>query len=138
MRSSRRVLWIGLALAGIAFFLPSCSPETVLVTLSDAGAVKTVHLGGRLVVQLAGSPSTGYTWNRVAPSDEDLATSPLEAAREGEWEFPGGESGPGASGLCIFEYVATRLGTVTLEYVYARAWEIEPVQTVGVTIWAQR
>jgi len=137
MKNTRRIIVLLLVLVGIAALVAGCSLGTVSVSLDDAGAIKVAHLGDRLVVRLAGNPSTGYTWGRTAPSDAGLAASPLDVARESEWEFPAGENMPGASGLCIFEYIVARTGTVTLEYAYARSWETEPVQTFSITIWAQ-
>jgi len=137
MKNALRVVALALAVAGVALWISGCSLGTVSVSLDDAGLIKVAHVGDRVVVRLAGTPSTGYTWNRTAPSDSSLATSPLEVVRENEWEFPAGGNLVGAPGLCVFEYVVERTGTVTLDYAYARSWEAEPAQTFSFTIWAQ-
>jgi predicted secreted protein len=44
---------------------------------------------------------------------------------------------PGASGVCLFRYVANEPGTVALSFAYGRSWESEPVETLSVVIWVR-
>lgn len=136
MRTTCRRCVALVALSALA--LAGCGPgNTIGVTEDDAGVTKVAHVGDRVVVSLAGNPSTGFTWTRTAPADEDLAASLLEPIREGEWTFPAGGHLPGEPGICRFEYAVVGTGTVTLSYEYARSWEDEPIETFAVTIWAR-
>jgi predicted secreted protein len=132
-----RVGLLALAVIGMVVGLVGCGTTTVSVTLDDAGTIQAVGVGDRVVVRLDGTPSTGFTWSRTSPSDEELEASPLEVVSEGEYEFAGNESIPGAAGICVFEYEVARSGTVTLTYAYARSWEEDPAETFSVTIWAR-
>jgi predicted secreted protein len=44
---------------------------------------------------------------------------------------------PGASGVCLFRYVADEPGTVILSFAYGRSWETEPIETFDVVIWVR-
>ncbi len=121
----------------LSVMLSGCWGGSVAVTLDDAGSIQAARVGDRVIVRLDGNPSTGFTWTRVAPSDDAIAASPLEIVAEDEWQFPGGGHLAGEPGVCLFTYEVARAGTVALAYEYARAWEAEPVQTFSVTIWAR-
>ncbi len=137
-RSSVALVGIAALVALLALALSGCGPgDTIDVTEDDAGVTKVAQVGDRVVVRLAGNPSTGFTWTRTAPVDEDLDASPLEPMEEGEWEFPAGGQLPGEPGVCLFEYAIVGTGTVTLSYEYARSWEDEPAETFTVAIWAR-
>ncbi len=130
-----------LAVAGIAAGLPAatigCAVRTVEVTDGDAGSVQTARVGDRIVVLLAGNPSTGFAWSRVEPDGDAMDGSALAPIDEGVWEVPTGGDVPGTPGLCRFEYSAEKPGAVTLAYAYARPWEEETAQTFTVTIWVR-
>lgn len=136
MRRTRRCCVALVALLALA--LAGCGPDdTIDLTEDDAGVTKVAQVGDRVVVRLAGNPSTGFTWTRTAPANEDLDTSPLEPIEEGEWEFPTGGHLPGEPGICLFEYAVVGAGTVALSYEYARSWEGEPAKTFTVSILVQ-
>ncbi len=137
MRIARCAVLLLAMAAVLAVALSGCWGGSVTVTVDDAGSIKAAQVGDRVIVRLAGNPTTGFTWTRVEPTDENLAASPLEPVTEGAWEFPAGETAPGAPGLCIFEYEVVRAGTVTLSYAYARSWEEAPAQTFSVVIWGR-
>jgi inhibitor of cysteine peptidase len=137
MKIARRAVPLLMMAAALAVALSGCWGGSVTVTVDDAGAIKAAQVGDRVIVRLAGNPSTGFTWTRVEPTDEVLAASPLEPVAEGEWQFPAGANMPGAPGICIFEYRVARAGTVALSYAYARSWEEAPAQTFSVVIWAR-
>ncbi len=137
MRIARRAVLLLVTAVVLVIVLTGCWAGSVIVTADDAGAIKTARVGDRVIVRLAGNPTTGFTWTRVEPTDEALAASPLEPVAEGAWQFPVGGNMPGAPGICIFEYRVVHAGTVPLSYTYARSWEEEPAQTFSVVIWAR-
>ncbi|MCX6093081.1 MAG: protease inhibitor I42 family protein [Candidatus Bipolaricaulota bacterium] len=137
MKITRRAAPLLAMAAVLAVALSGCWGGSVTVTVDDAGSIKTAQVGDRVIVRLAGNPTTGFTWARVEPTDEALAASPLDPVAEGSWEFPAGGNMPGAPGLCIFEYRVVHAGTVPLSYAYARSWEEAPAQTFSVVIWAR-
>ena len=109
------------------------------MTGEDAGTIQVAHVGDRVTVRLDGNPSTGFNWTRTEPSDEEFAEArlALQPIEEGTWEFPMNAQVPGASGVCLFRYVADEPGTVTLSFAYGRSWETEPIETFGVVIWVR-
>jgi predicted secreted protein len=136
VRRARRALVV-LVTFGLAAALFGCWSGEVTVTQEDAGTIRLARIGDRVTVRLDGNPSTGYTWTRTAPTDDELPGSALQPIEEGTWEFPSGEQVPGAGGVCLFRYLADKSGSVTLSFVYGRSWEPEPVQTFSVVIQVQ-
>lgn len=100
------------------------------VTESDTGAQVTLRAGDRLMVLLAGNPTTGYMWSDPAIYDND----PLRVTDEVEYRAtaPGRV---GASGFFLYRYWAIDEGAKVLAFDYARSWEtIGPISTATFTI----
>jgi predicted secreted protein len=128
---------LGVALV-LAVSLSGCWPSGGLaVTEADAGTIQVARVGDRVTVRLNGNPSTGFNWTRTEPTTEELAGLALRPVEEGTWEFPMNGQVPGASGVCLFRYVAEEPGTVPLSFAYGRSWESEPVDTFNVVIWVR-
>jgi len=136
MKTMRALPTLAMALV-LAISLSGCRSGSITVTEEDAGTIQAAHVGDRTTVRLAGNPSTGFNWTRTEPTNEELAGLALRPIEEGVWEFPLGEQVPGASGVCLFRYVANEPGTVTLSFAYGRSWESEPVDTFSVVIWVR-
>jgi predicted secreted protein len=127
---------LGVALV-LAVSLSGCRFGGITVTREDAGTIQVAHVGDRVTVRLDGNPSTGFNWTRTEPTDEELAGLALQPIEEGTWEFPMNAQVPGASGVCLFRYVADEPGTVILSFAYGRSWETEPIETFDVVIWVR-
>jgi predicted secreted protein len=100
------------------------------VTEADTGAQVTLRVGDRLMVLLAGNPTTGYVWSDPAIYDND----PLRAtdAMEYRTTAPGRL---GAGGFFFYRYWAIDEGTKVLAFDYARSWEtIGPISTATFTV----
>jgi inhibitor of cysteine peptidase len=99
-------------------------PRKVLVTDLDLGNNFQLNVGDALVVTLAGTPSTGYTWE-VEPD----ANAVLQLA--GDPVFKADSDLVGASGKLTLTLTAVRSGYQTLILVYHRPFEKEtPPQMV--------
>ncbi len=83
----------------------------------DQGAEITLRIGDRVMVVLAGNPTTGYAWS---PSPL-YGFEPIQASSEDEYRVTSTLLGGG--GLFIYRYWAVREGSQTFFYRYARAWE---------------
>lgn len=136
MKTARALLALAMALV-LAISLSGCWSGGLTVTEEEAGTIQVAHVGDRVTVRLTGNPSTGFTWVRTEPTDEEWAGLALQPVEEGSWESPAGEQLTGASSVCLFRYVANESGTVTLSFAYGRSWESEPVETFGVVIWVR-
>jgi predicted secreted protein len=132
MRKVRMLLLVGaVAVAGT---LSACTFFPLVIDQTANGSLEATSVGGNLVIKLAGNPSVGYEWLRVAPGSLD--DSPLEIVQEGR--FKGGDGNIcGAPGTFVFEYHAARAGTVTLRFEYRLAWETTAVDTFTVVIWVR-
>jgi predicted secreted protein len=95
-----------------------------LVTELDAGASVALRAGDRLMILLAGNPTTGYSWSNALAS-ESVALRESEAV-----EFRADSELLGAGGFFFFRYVAFGAGRQEFRFVYARPWEsAEPLMT---------
>ncbi len=96
-----------------------------LITELDAGADVTLRPGDRLMVLLAGNPTTGFSWS-------DALTYEYAAIRESEAvEFRANSQLLGASGFFFFRLLAFDAGAQEFRYVYERSWEsVEPLATL--------
>jgi predicted secreted protein len=136
MKTARALPALAMALI-LAISLSGCWSGGLTVTEEDAGTIQVAHIGDRVTVRLTGNPSTGFTWTRTEPTDEELAGLALQAVEEGSWESPASAQVPGASSVCLFRYIANEPGTVALSFAYGRSWESEPVETFSIVIWVR-
>ncbi|MGD0752971.1 MAG: protease inhibitor I42 family protein [Anaerolineales bacterium] len=104
-------------------------PEQVNLTASDNGQKITLFAGQELVIQLAGNPSTGYTWEA-----KDLDAGMFQQV--GEAVFA--SSNPnlvGSGGSLTLTFRVLKTGPAALTLVYHRPWEtnVAPLQTFSIT-----
>jgi len=115
--------------------LSGCRIQVVEITELDDGGARIAETGDRILIRLAGNPTTGYTWIRTAP--EDLCGTPLDTIEEGTCTAPDQCGLVGTGGDFLFEYRASSPGVVDLAFVYQRPWEDEPIKTFVVTVWVR-
>ena len=87
---------------------------------ADPEAAIRVAVGDRFAVELAGNPSTGYTW-QVGVDDRLLELL-------GQEFEPGGE-GVGAAGVEVFLFRAVAAGKTEIACAYRRPWDTESRDT---------
>ena len=122
-----------LLLFGLLFALAGCIFGPTVVTQSDQGSLIRLNVGDRLLVQLEGIPSTGFSWVRVHP--DSLTAEPLEPVIEGTCDVSDQCGAVGRPGTYEFQYRAVQPGTITLSFAYQRPWENEPADQFSVVIW---
>jgi predicted secreted protein len=94
-----------------------------LVTEADSGARVTLRVGDRLLVLLAGNPTTGYEWSNTLLY-EYASLREIEEA-----EFRSESDLIGAGGLFLFRYEAVDVGSQAFRFAYQRPWEsVQPLQ----------
>jgi predicted secreted protein len=109
MKTARALPALTMALV-LAISLSGCQSGSLTVTEEDAGTIQVAHVGDRVTVRLIGNRSTGFTWTRTEPTDEELAGLALQPVEEGSWEFPAGTQVPGASGVWSVPLRSERAG----------------------------
>jgi predicted secreted protein len=120
-------------IVALGFLAAGCGPRQTKLTAADNGGQVEVKVGERIVVELEGNPSTGYTWEA-----KDLDASMFQQV--GEVEFRSGNPGLlGAGGTLTLTFETLKPGTATLTLVYHRPWEtdVEPVDTFTVAVTAK-
>ncbi|MDD4903501.1 MAG: protease inhibitor I42 family protein [Candidatus Bipolaricaulis sp.] len=88
-----------------------------LVSESDEGASLALRVGDRVMVELEGNATTGYTWTNAM----EVEYAVLRETREAEYR-PASDL-LGASGVFLFRYVAVDIGPQTFRFIYHRPWE---------------
>jgi inhibitor of cysteine peptidase len=89
-------------------------------------------VGGGASIKLSETPSTGYSW-LVDPAQ---SANPDIVRVEDEGFLRGGGSAPmpGAPGVHKWSIKALAPGQATIDFVYKRPWENEPVRTHRVNV----
>jgi len=129
-----RGVFVGTFLLATAVSLSGCLVPTHVLSDADGGKIRAVDVGDDVLIRLSGNASTGFHWERTAPTA--FAETALEPIREGSYKSLG--SPLGSPGLFCFRYSAVRQGTVTLTFTYLRTWEDEPpLATYAVVIWVR-
>jgi inhibitor of cysteine peptidase len=130
MKSKLLITLLTIALAAIILSTTGCSSSGVALTGKDNGSAVTVNTGDTFTVQLAGNPSTGFTWEA-----KDLDTSILEQVGDPKFD----SSNPalvGSGGSLTLTFKALKPGATTLTLIYHRPWEtdVAPIDTFSVTV----
>jgi predicted secreted protein len=101
-----------------------------LITELDGGARATLRQGDRLMVLLAGNPTTGYSWL------DTLAYEYAAVRATEDVEFrPDSTSLLGAGGFFFFRYLALDVGFQEFRFGYQRPWEsVEPISTLTFSV----
>jgi inhibitor of cysteine peptidase len=96
-----------------------------LVTEAEAGTSVAMRVGDRLMVDLEGNPTTGYTWENTLEYEYAVLRETQEA------EFRASSGLLGAGGSFLFRYSAVDVGPQAFRFNYHRPWEsTEPERTV--------
>jgi len=112
---------------------PACNQALRLYRLfteMDRGLRANLRLSDRMMVLLAGNPTTGYSWTN--PLLYEYA--PLRELQE--MEYRADSTLLGAGGFFIYRYWAMDTGSQEFRYEYRRSWEkdVDPLQSVGFTV----
>jgi len=114
--------------------LSACLHSAHVLTYGDDGTILAVDVGDVIFIRLSGNASTGYLWERTAPTP--FESEPLAIVVEGDYESLG--HAPGSPGLFTFGYAAATAGTITLAFAYRRPWENDPpLSTYSVAVWVR-
>ena len=98
-------------------FLTACSAVPVL-SEPDSGKVFLIRVGSKHVISLPENPTTGYSWQFSAVSDDKSVISDME-----ETYIAPDNRTVGAGGLKKYSFTARQKGTVTITGYYCRPWE---------------
>jgi len=100
-----------------------------LITELDGGARATLRRGDRLMVVLAGNPTTGYSWL------DTLAYEYAAVRATEEVEFRPDSSLLGAGGFFFFRYLAFDVGSQEFRFGYQRPWEsVQPLTALTFSV----
>jgi len=116
----------------VALGLSACAGAAVTPqTLTEADNGSTVQLrnGEKLVIELAGNPTTGYSWEAVLPDDSIVK-------QIGQAEFTPESSKLGAGGTVVLNFQAVATGEQNLQLVYHRPFEsdVAPIHSFTVKV----
>jgi predicted secreted protein len=120
---------LGRFVAGV----PACNTSlrvSRLITELDSGSRVTLRRGDRLMVLLAGNPTTGYSWS------DTLAFEYAAVRATEDVEFRPDSAGLlGAGGFFFFRYLAFDVGLQEFRFGYQRPWEsVEPISTLTFSV----
>jgi inhibitor of cysteine peptidase len=104
--------------------------KQLTLTAGDNGRQVEIEAGGKIVINLEGNPSTGYTWEA-----KDLDTSLLEQV--GDPVFISTAPGlVGSGGTLTLTFKSLKAGITSLKLVYHRPWEpgVDPLDTFTITV----
>ena len=93
---------------------------------TQAGEQVSVRVGDEFTIELASTPSTGYSW--------ELAEDPGDQVQLVDHDYEAeGDAQPGSSGVQRFVFEGMKVGTTQLTFSYVRPWEtgVAPVDTAG-------
>ena len=109
-------LLITLLVAAGVVITAGFTSATVIVGEDACGQPLTMGIAQRLVVTLAGNPTTGFMWQTLPPLPPNLR-------QEEEPSFKKESALIGAGGLFTFRFVPLQEGAGDLKLVYRRPWE---------------
>jgi inhibitor of cysteine peptidase len=120
--------------------VPTVTPDTTAdgaalsLTEADNNKSFTVDVGQKIIVVLAGNPSTGYIWESAMAE-----TAAAFLTLDGEPAFVSDSADQnivGAGGKYTFTFTAVSVGTVDLKLKYWRSFDAqsEPLQTFTASI----
>ena len=126
---SRKTFYLAILIT-VILMTTGCGSRQTKLTATDNGGQADVKVGQQFVIELAGNPSTGYTWET-----KDLDASMFQQI--GDAKFTSSNPGlAGAGGTLALTFKVVRAGTAVLTLVYHRPWEtnVEPINTFTVTV----
>ena len=92
-------------------------PTSLALTVDDDGSAQTVSIGDTLIIELAGNPTTGYSWS-VASIDQEVVS--LE---DDDFTHDLAERRIGSGGVYRFTLLAKQAGQTDVHLIYKPAWE---------------
>lgn len=104
----------------------------ISIDASSNGGKVHISVGHSLHIDLDSNPTTGFEWDLIDNSDEDV----LREVRH-EFKAPEQTEPPkvGASGIEVWHFEALKEGTSTISMAYSRPWEsVPPTETFAVTV----
>jgi inhibitor of cysteine peptidase len=126
-----RINYILAALTAILLLATACSvPKSVTLTSTNNGGTTEVQVGGQIIIELDGNPSTGYTWEA-----KDLDATLFKQV--GDPIFSSSNPGlVGSAGTLTLTFNALKAGVSQLTMIYHRPWEtgVDPIQTFTVKV----
>jgi inhibitor of cysteine peptidase len=93
---------------------------------TQAGEQVTVKAGDEFTIELASTPSTGYSW--------EIAQDPGDQLRLVDHDYEAdADAQPGSSGVQRFVFEGMKVGTTQLAFSYVRPWEtgVAPTDTAA-------
>jgi inhibitor of cysteine peptidase len=126
----KKILW-WLLLTLFLGLLAGCGPKDSNLTEANNGQPATIHVGGKVVVELQANPTTGYTWD-VGEVDTNI----LKQVGQTEYNSSSTTPMPGQGGTQTLRFQAIAPGTTTLKLIYHRPFETNtpPIQTYTVQV----
>lgn len=127
MRTVLRIMTLTLFLG----LLAGCGPKDSSLTEANNGQPTTIHVGGKVVVELPANPTTGYTWD-VGEVDTNI----LKQVGQTEYNSSSTTPMPGQGGTQTLRFQAMAPGTTTLKLIYHRPFEqnTPPIKTYTVQV----
>ena len=118
-----------LGVTGALVAVPGCMG--VQLTADDDGTTVTIAVSGRLTVNLASNPTTGFEWELA-----ELDAAIVENTDQRYVPTPTLPGIAGSGGTEVWEFTGVAEGTTTLRLDYRRPWETEedPADTFEVTV----
>ncbi len=102
----------------------SAIPPGSDVIVLDATSSSTATVGQLVVVELAMSSGTGYSWRCIdAANATSVLTPKFDATKGNGVEHAVDGSRPGGTVSCVFSFTALAAGTATLTFDLVRPWE---------------
>lgn len=106
--------------------------QGAMVTDMASGWPVTLQVGQELTARLTANRSTGYGWTMRAGSDGGI----LAQQGTADYERPG-DAPPGAGGIEVFRFKATKPGQTTLMFDYKRSGDVSPAKSVTYSVTVQ-
>jgi inhibitor of cysteine peptidase len=127
--------WIRVFAAVLSFavtFSACTKSDGATVNLLETDSDRTVELlrGDKLVIEVEGSPTTGYSWEVVSLDAKVLK-------QQGDTEYRQGQPGTmGGGGTFTLTFQAAGKGKTELTMVYHQPWDKDtpPAKTMNVTV----
>jgi len=128
--AKNRAVALGLITAMIcwASYVPAWAEKISLTESAHRSSIK-IKAGDVLEITLAGNPTTGYIWERVAGDDKILS-------QQGDYNYIPASSLIGSGGKFVFSFQVTDVGKTKLKLIYHRTFEkkVAPVKTWEVMV----
>ena len=109
--------------------VPVCA-ETIRITAAANHRTVEMKVGDNLELTLAGNPTTGYVWEKVAGDNTILSL-------QGDYKYiPARSALVGSGGKFVFTFLGAAPGKTKLRLIYSRPFEKDtaPIKTFAVKV----